>query len=207
MLTTSIWAISVMTGPGPVKGTVIFQQSSFDGPVHVTGRIEGLDPSALRGFHVHDSGNLTDGCTSAGEHFNPFNANHSGLTDPENERHVGDFGNVKSDANGVAVLDITDKIMSLNGPLSIVGRSIVIHTGTDDLGKGSTPLSLVNGNSGERAACGVIGIFLSIFSICGSDIENSFRIVVVSIFSTGFFCFMNMSLLPPVSRTVFNIAR
>ncbi len=52
MLTTNIQAVSVMTGPGQVKGTVIFQQSGVDGPVHITGHIEGLDPSALRGFHV-----------------------------------------------------------------------------------------------------------------------------------------------------------
>jgi hypothetical protein len=45
-------AVSVMTGPGQVKGTVIFQQSGVDGPVHITGSIEGLDPSVLRGFHV-----------------------------------------------------------------------------------------------------------------------------------------------------------
>lgn len=72
------------------------------------------------------------------------------------------------------MLDITDTIISLNGPLSIVGyvflheaaegvliplrrRSVVVHTGTDDLGRGGTNVSLTTGNSGERAACGVIG--------------------------------------------------
>ncbi|KAG7443724.1 copper/zinc binding superoxide dismutase, partial [Guyanagaster necrorhizus] len=150
-------AVVVLSGPSPVNGTVIFQQSSYDGPVHVTGRIVGLDPSALRGFHVHTSGNLTDGCTSAGEHYNPFNTTHGGPTDPITKRHVGDLGNIQSDASGVAVLDITDEIISLNGPLSIIGRSMVVHTGTDDLGKGGTNLSLTTGNSGARAACGVIG--------------------------------------------------
>ncbi|KAK0219195.1 superoxide dismutase [Armillaria fumosa] len=151
-------AVSVMTGPGQVKGTVIFQQSSTDGPVHITGSIEGLDPSSLRGFHVHTSGNLTGGCDSTGEHWNPFNTTHGGLQDPKDKRHVGDLGNVQTDANGAATLDITDDIMSLNGPLSIVGRAIVVHAGTDDLGKGGTPLSLVNGNSGARVSCGVIGL-------------------------------------------------
>ncbi|KAK0492886.1 superoxide dismutase [Armillaria luteobubalina] len=151
-------AVSVMTGPGQVKGTVIFQQSSVDGPVHITGSIQGLDPSSLRGFHVHTSGNLTGGCDSTGEHWNPFNTTHGGLQDPKDKRHVGDLENVKTDANGVATLDITDDIMSLNGPLSIVGRAIVVHAGTDDLGKGGTPLSLINGNSGDRISCGVIGL-------------------------------------------------
>ncbi|KAK0488308.1 superoxide dismutase [Armillaria luteobubalina] len=151
-------AVAVLTGPGSVNGTVIFQQSSCDGPVRVTGRIQGLDALALRGFHVHTSGNLTDGCTSAGAHYNPYNTTHGAPTDPKTSRHVGDLGNIQSDAYGVAVLDITDTIISLNGPLSIVGRSIVVHTGTDDLGRGGTNVSLTTGNSGERAACGVIGL-------------------------------------------------
>lgn len=67
------------------------------------------------------SGNLTGGCDSTGEHWNPFNTTHGGLQDPKDKRHVGDLGNVQTDANGVATLDITDDIMSLNGPLSIVG--------------------------------------------------------------------------------------
>ncbi|KAK0184755.1 putative superoxide dismutase [Cu-Zn] [Armillaria mellea] len=145
-------AVAVLTGPGSVNGTVIFQQSSCDGPVRVTGRIQGLDPSAA----TSTSGNLTGGCDSTGEHWNPFNTTHGGLQDPKDKRHAGDLGNVQTDANGVATLDITDDIMSLNGPLSIVGRAIVVHAGTDDLGKGGTPLSLVNGNSGARVSCGVI---------------------------------------------------
>ena len=37
-------------------------------------------------------------------------------------RHVGDLGNVASDENGVVKLDIEDKLLTLNGPLSIVGQ-------------------------------------------------------------------------------------
>ncbi|KAK0200618.1 copper zinc superoxide dismutase [Desarmillaria ectypa] len=150
-------AVVVLNGQSLVNGTIIFQQSSCDGPVRVTGRIQGLAPSSLRGFHVHTSGNLTAGCTSAGVHYNPYNTTHGAPTDPITARHVGDLGNIQSDESGVAILDITDTIISLNGPLSIVGRSIVVHTGTDDLGRGGTNVSSTTGNSGERAACGVIG--------------------------------------------------
>lgn len=52
----------------------------------------------------------------------------------------------------------TDKQISLIGPYSIVGRSVVVHAGTDDLGKGGHADSLTTGNAGGRAACGVIGI-------------------------------------------------
>ena len=37
-------------------------------------------------------------------------------------------------------------------------RGIVLHTGKDDLGKGSSPDSKLTGNSGERLACGIIGL-------------------------------------------------
>jgi superoxide dismutase, Cu-Zn family len=46
----------------------------------------------------------------------------------------------------------------LNGPLSIVGRALVIHADPDDLGLGGVELSKTTGNAGARSACGVIGI-------------------------------------------------
>jgi len=73
-------------------------------------------------------------------------------------RHVGDLGNVQANAEGEATINITDSIISLTGTHSILGRSIVIHSGEDDLGKGDSPLSSTTGNSGDRLACGVIGI-------------------------------------------------
>lgn len=57
-----------------------------------------------------------------------------------------------------APADPADKQISLIGPYSIVGRSVVVHAGTDDLGKGGHQDSLTTGNAGGRAACGVIGI-------------------------------------------------
>ena len=44
-----------------------------------------------------------------------------------NFRHVGDLGNVLADENGTAPINITDKMLTLTGPLSIVGRSMVVR--------------------------------------------------------------------------------
>jgi superoxide dismutase, Cu-Zn family len=132
-------AVTVLKGDS-ASGTVIFEQSVPFGPVTVTGDLKGLDASALRGFHIQYvvlsmsihiahfrdiilagsvSGDLSEGCASAGSHFNPFNKNHGAPDD--DERHVGDLGNIKSDDNGNAKFTLKDKHISLNGPLSIVG--------------------------------------------------------------------------------------
>ncbi len=42
-------------------------------------------------------------------------------------RHVGDLGNVTAGADNVAKIDITDKMLTLTGPLSIVGRTMVVR--------------------------------------------------------------------------------
>lgn len=44
------------------------------------------------------------------------------------------------------------------GPESVLGRMVVVHAGTDDLGQGGNEESLKTGNAGGRSACGVIGV-------------------------------------------------
>lgn len=73
-------------------------------------------------------------------------------------RHIGDLGNIVADATNTATVNIADSVISLNGPLSIVGRSIVIHAGEDDLGLGGDAGSMTTGNAGARLGCGVIAI-------------------------------------------------
>jgi len=148
-------AVCVLKGDGPTKGVVHFTQEVVDGPVILKGELSALTPGE-HGFHVHEFGDNTNGCTSAGAHFNPFNKTH-GAPGAE-ERHVGDLGNVTAGADGIAPIDITDKLITLMGPHSIIGRTLVVHEGVDDLGLGGHKDSKTTGNAGGRLACGVIGI-------------------------------------------------
>jgi Cu/Zn superoxide dismutase len=87
---------------------------------------------------------------------NPHNKTHGAPSD--SERHVGDLGNFKTDAQGNAEGSVSDKFIKLIGPESVLGRTVVVHAGTDDLGKGENEESKKTGNAGARPACGVIGI-------------------------------------------------
>jgi Cu-Zn family superoxide dismutase len=71
---------------------------------------------------------------------------------------VGDLGNIDAGSNGVATVNITDSVISLHGAHNIIGRALVVHNGTDDLGKAGTEESKKTGTAGSRVACGVIGI-------------------------------------------------
>lgn len=148
--------VAVLRGDANVSGVVHFEQSAESEPTTISWEITGNDPNALRGFHVHQFGDNTNGCTSAGPHFNPFGKTHGAPED--DERHVGDLGNITTDATGVAKGSKQDLLVKLIGANSILGRTVVVHSGTDDLGQGGHADSKKTGNAGGRPACGVIGI-------------------------------------------------
>lgn len=140
-----------------VEGEVRFvqQDARFVG---ITGRVIGLTPGA-HGLHVHESREKdteegTCDISVIGEHFNPTKSNHGGKS--EWVRHVGDLGNIFADADGIAYFSITDSLISLTGPHSIVNRTLVVTEFGDDLGKGVGKESIVNGNSGKPISCGVV---------------------------------------------------
>jgi Cu-Zn family superoxide dismutase len=146
----TIHAIAVIR---PVDNNSISGLVSFieeDRGIRIVANVNGLSPGK-HGFHLHTFGdctNLNDG--SAGEIFNPLNKNHGG---PDKREHkLGDFANLVADTSGHAHLEWIDIDLDLDGPLSIIGRSILIHENEDDY------LSQPDGNSGPVIAYAVIGI-------------------------------------------------
>lgn len=69
------------------------------------------------GIHIHRNGDLSEGCTSLGPHYDPF--------DPDVD--VGDLGTVITD-DDKTVTHLFDSVrLSLFGDHSIIGRSAIIH--------------------------------------------------------------------------------
>ncbi|MEX0928910.1 MAG: superoxide dismutase family protein [Balneolales bacterium] len=128
------------------SGSVTFTREA-DG-VRVNATVSGLEPDSRHGFHIHEFGDCSasDG-TSAGGHFSPEEMPHSAPTD--DERHMGDLGNLQSDQDGVATVNFVDPIIEMD---RILGRGVIIHAGEDDYETQPT------GDAGARLGCGVIGV-------------------------------------------------
>tara|TARA_Y200000002_G_scaffold16458_3_gene12858 strand:- start:6050 stop:6619 length:570 start_codon:yes stop_codon:yes gene_type:complete len=150
-----------------VKGIVVFSENKHDvnGIIHLEEKKTGLEidyeitglSDGLHGFHIHEYGDLSEGCNSACSHFNPLHKTHGG---PNSEhRHEGDLGNVYSKGK-MAKGSIFAKGLCLqaNSKMSVLGRMIIVHEREDDLGEGGDEESLKTGNAGGRLACGVIGL-------------------------------------------------
>jgi Cu-Zn family superoxide dismutase len=146
---TSQTAMAVLnpTQGNSVSGTITFTKVA--GGVQVTGNLQGLPANSTHGFHIHEKGDCSapDG-TSAGGHFNPTGHQHAGPDAAQ--KHVGDLGNITSDASGNARYERLIPDMMMEGETSIVGRGIIVHKNADDFKTQPT------GNAGDRVACGVI---------------------------------------------------
>ncbi|XP_066892439.1 extracellular superoxide dismutase [Cu-Zn] [Kogia breviceps] len=135
-----------------VTGVVLFRQLRPGALLEAFFHLEGFpaEPNGTsRAIHVHQFGDLSQGCDSTGAHYNPLAVPHP--------QHPGDFGNFVV-RDGQIWKYRSGLAASLSGPHSIAGRSVVIHEGEDDLGRGGNQASLENGNAGRRLACCVVGL-------------------------------------------------
>ena len=161
-------AVCVLTNNKPgIKGVIEFTELANKN-IRVNVNISGLTPG-YHGFHIHQTGDLRQGCKSLCSHFNPFGTSHGNPHSGREHRHVGDLGNIFADLDGIVSETFIDEHIKLRGKCNIVGRSVVVHEDEDDLGLGGVDESghiydhklhqesLKTGNAGSRIACGVIG--------------------------------------------------
>lgn len=133
-------------------GTVMISDVVEDGTqVNVFVEAGALSPGE-HGIHIHERGLCeADGdepFASAGGHFNPTDAKHGGLDDPE--AHAGDLGNITVEEDGSADVVIPTDRFTLAELNDADGSALIIHADRDDLQ--TDP----DGNSGARVLCGVI---------------------------------------------------
>jgi Cu-Zn family superoxide dismutase len=129
-------------------GTVVFTDTGEG--LRVFASVAGLE-AGRHGLHVHEVGDCSaPGASSAGDHFAPSGDRHGAPSDPEGAHHAGDLGNVLAASGGMAIKEIEDDELTLEGEFGVVGRAVIVHEGEDDL------TSQPAGASGRPIACGVV---------------------------------------------------
>ena len=133
-----------------VSGKAIFKKTSKGTRLTVT--VAGKKNTTVA-THIHGGNecDYVDGSAAMG-HWNPTGEAHGYWG--TKSFHSGDLGNIKLNSEGRGKLTVVDnnKRWSLEktGKKSVIGKTIIIHSGYDD------GMSQPTGNSGERVGCGVI---------------------------------------------------
>lgn len=151
--------IATFDDDNSVKGTVKFHQC-VDDEKHtwIYFDLYNLSPNSTHAIHIHEWGDKSGGCKTLGPHWNPYNKSHGSIMINPIERHVGDLiNNFKTDNQGQYKGYYKDNLIRVRGCYSVLGRSVVIHKGIDDLGLGDNVESLKTGNAGDRLSCAIIG--------------------------------------------------
>ncbi|KAF2893870.1 hypothetical protein ILUMI_12311 [Ignelater luminosus] len=152
-LAGSLAGVAILdTGNHNVQGVVRFVQINQNTCI-VDGTIDGLNPG-VHGLFVHETGDISRGCDSVGDCYNPK------LQMNGDERLYGNLGSITAEKNGRAAFRLQDSIITLS---DVIGRSLVVteHPGTS------------NEDIGKRLACGIIarssGLFQNPKTICACD--------------------------------------
>lgn len=121
-----------------LMGQVLFTQKAEG--VLVTAQVFGLPETetGFFGFHIHEKPCSGEDFSGAGAHYNPKELPHP--------RHAGDLPPLLS-CGGKAELSVLTNRVRLE---ELLGRSVVIHDGTDDF------RTQPAGDAGLRIACGTI---------------------------------------------------
>ncbi|KAK9874029.1 hypothetical protein WA026_002383 [Henosepilachna vigintioctopunctata] len=129
------------TGKPDVRGVIRFVQ--LQNSCIIDGTIDGLEAGNYQ-VSIHENGDISRGCDSCGETFNP-----NGLEG----KPYGDLGPIKAEMNGRSTFRFENKIVKLP---ELIGRSLVI--------------SQPSKNGEKRISCGIIarsaGLFENPKTIC-----------------------------------------
>ena len=132
------------------NGFVVFIEE--DSKVTMEATINNLEPGE-HAIHIHEKSDCSsDNGKSAGGHWNPTLESHGKWGDSKGF-HRGDIGNFIVDENGNGTVSFSTDLWCLNCDdlnKNIIGKSIIIHQGSDDL------VSQPSGAAGSRIACGGI---------------------------------------------------
>lgn len=150
--------------PNALTGVAVFKDTAIQGEVVITNKGEGVVlkatftklPPGPHGFHIHKAGDLRgEGCMGLCEHYDLGHHIHGAGPTSKKERHTGDLGNIAISSKKSRF----QKAYYIKGPsvLDLLGRSLIVHEGEDDLGKGKWEDSKTTGHSGKRMGCAIIG--------------------------------------------------
>jgi Cu-Zn family superoxide dismutase len=117
-----------------ISGTILFYQLTTNHSVCIQFDLKGFIPYSTHAIHIHEFGDLSQGCISLGGHFNPTKKVHSHYE----LGHAGDlFNNFQADSKGEFKFNFkTNKLSLFQNSKCILGRSVVIHKFIDDYGLG-----------------------------------------------------------------------
>ncbi|KAF4684513.1 Superoxide dismutase [Cu-Zn] [Perkinsus olseni] len=109
-------------------GYVDFEQEYYDETVIVYD-LENLEPHGIYRIYIHEKSSFTHGCKTTGDVYDPF---YSGpkYGNPETKA-VGDIGYIQADVFGFARGVLESKYVMLEGPYSVIHRSVVLYNNYD----------------------------------------------------------------------------
>ena len=149
-------------GYSEAKGRITLTQEIKDGLIDMQGEFTGMTPG-LHALRVQEWGDMEHGCASTGEIYNPFGSPHGHSHFDIDNRRVGDIEHIQARFDQGAEYKNRDSLLTMWGPNSILGRSMVIYEREDDFDQTEFPATADRAGryregKGKPVACCVVGL-------------------------------------------------
>lgn len=158
-------------GAGLASGTMYLTYTPGRG-TDVEVEAAGMSPGK-HGIHIHTLGDLGDmqAGMSTGGHYNPHGNPHGCA--PTSERKVGDLGNMLVNGQGQGFYaEERNPLIRLDGPTSVIGRSLIIHALEDNCASVEGPRGDLS--AGPRIAFCTIGHAVDPYTPQRSAIQRAY---------------------------------